>query len=53
MNLDTGKDVKIARASDTGCPTALGSHGLIHAVNPNDSGRLVFVPMAKLLALVS
>lgn len=53
VSLDTGKDVTIAQASRTECPTALGPYGLVYAVNPNDVGKLVFVPMARLLKLVS
>jgi hypothetical protein len=52
VDLTTGKDIMIARAG----PTAIGPRGLVHAVNPNQNGRpakLVFVPMAKLLAMVS
>lgn len=51
VNLNTGKDVTIARASGTNSPTAFGSRGLVYALNPHDSGRLVFVPTAKLRAL--
>jgi hypothetical protein len=53
VDLDTGKDVKIARASHTLSRTALGPRGLVYAVNGKNSGKLVFVPMAKLLQLVS
>jgi hypothetical protein len=53
VDLDTGKDVKIAPASHAVCPTALGPHGLVYALNPHNTGKLVFVPMAKLLRLVS
>jgi hypothetical protein len=49
VNLDTGRDVKIARSSHT--VTALGPHGLVYASNPHNAGRLVFVPMAKLLKI--
>ena len=53
VDLDTGKDVKIARASHTLSSTALGPRGLVYAINGNDTGTLVFVPMARLLQLVS
>jgi len=53
VDLNTGKDVMIAPASNTVSPVALNSHGLVYAVNPHNTGKLVFVPMAKLLALVS
>jgi len=53
VNLDTGKDVVIAPSSQTGCSTALGPQGLVYALNSYTAGQLVFVPMAKLLQLVS
>jgi hypothetical protein len=53
VNLDTGKDVVIAPSSQTGTSTALGPQGLVYALNSNTAGKLVFVPMAKLLQLVS
>jgi hypothetical protein len=55
VDLTTGKDVTIARASHTDSPPALDSHGLVYALNPhfNGPGKLVFVPTAKLLALAS
>jgi hypothetical protein len=54
VDLNSGKDVTIAQASHTGSPPALGSQGLVYALNPhyNRPGKLVFVPTAKLLALV-
>ncbi len=52
VNLNTGKDVTLAGASHTVSPTALDAHGLVYAVNPHNTGKLVFVPTAKLLALV-
>lgn len=54
VDLKTGKDDAIAPSSRIGCPTALGPRGLVYAVNPsfNGPGKLVFVPMAKLLATV-
>ena len=55
VDLNTGKDVTIARSSHTVSPPALGAHGLVYALNPHyrGPGKLVFVPMAKLLALAS
>jgi len=60
VDLDTGTDVTIARASGTGCSTRLGPRGLVFAVNshnavnaPPNAGKLVFVPIAKLRRLVS
>lgn len=53
VNLNTGKDVVIAPSSQTGCSTALGPQGLVYALNSDTAGRLVFVPTAQLLALVS
>lgn len=54
VDLTSGKDVTIARASHTDSPPALGSHGLVYALNPhfNGPGKLVFVPTAKLLTLL-
>jgi hypothetical protein len=52
VDLNTGKDVMIAPASRTGSPTAIGPHGLVYAVNPHNTGKLVFVPMAKLLTML-
>lgn len=55
VDLATGKDVVIARASRTGSSPVLGAGGLVYALNPhyNGPGELVFVPTEKLLALVS
>ena len=53
VDLNTGKDRVIAPASHTVCPTAIGPRGLVYAVNPHNTGKLVFVPMARLLTLVS
>lgn len=55
VDLKTGKDDAIAPSSRIGCPAALGPRGLVYAVNTSFSGpgKLVFVPTAKLLALVS
>lgn len=52
VDLNTGKDVSFAPASHTVSPTAFGSRGLVYAVNLHNTGKLVFVPMAKLLAAV-
>jgi hypothetical protein len=52
VDLNTGKDVTIARASGTVSPTALGPRGLVYAVNPHNTGKLVFVPTAELLAML-
>ena len=43
----------IAPASHTDSPPAIGPRGLVYSVNPhyNGPGKLVFVPMARLLAL--
>jgi hypothetical protein len=52
VDLTTGKDILIARSG----PRAIGPRGLVYAVNPSQDGRpakLVFVPTAKLLAMVS
>jgi hypothetical protein len=48
VDLTTGKAVAIAPSS--GAPPALGSRGLVYAVNSRTTGKLVFVPTAKLLA---
>jgi hypothetical protein len=55
VNLGTGKDVTIAKASHTDSTPALDSRGLVYPLNPRigGPGKLVFVPTAKLLALVS
>ena len=55
LDLTTGKTVTIA-ASRAGSPATIGSRGLVYAVNPVKDGRpgkLVFVPMAKVLRLIS
>jgi hypothetical protein len=54
VDLTTGKDATIARASGTDSPPALGPTGLVYALDPHfdGPGKLVFVPMAKLLAAV-
>ncbi|HKC77886.1 MAG TPA: hypothetical protein VKB70_05825, partial [Gaiellaceae bacterium] len=51
VDLDTGKDVTIARSGQPS-RAAIGAHGLVYALNPHNTGKLVFVPTAKLLALV-
>ena len=49
VDLTTGKDVAIAPSSNA--PPALGSRGLVYAVNRSKGDdRLVFVPTAKLAA---
>ena len=55
VDLTTGKDVTIARTRHTVSPPAFGAGGLVYALNPrsNGSGKLVFVPTAKLLARLS
>ncbi len=52
VNLATGKDVVIGPSSHTDSPPAMDSHGLVYAFNPHvkSPGKLVFVPLAKLLA---
>jgi hypothetical protein len=54
VDLDTGKDVAIAPSSRTDCPPAIGPRGLVYSLNPhyNRPGKLVFVPMSRLLAAV-
>jgi hypothetical protein len=55
IDLQTGKDKAIAPSS-RGCTAALGPRGLVYAVNPKSDrkpGKLVFVPMGKLLAAVA
>lgn len=53
VNLATGKDVAIAPSSRTDSPPALGARGLVYTVNLHykGPGKLVFVPMSRLLAL--
>jgi hypothetical protein len=57
LNLATGKDVVIATTRNSRLrDLAIGRRGLVYAVNPsrdNRPAKLVFVPMAKLLATVS
>ncbi len=54
VNLKTGKDVTVTRTNRGAFP-AIGRRGLVYAVNPirdDRPAKLVFVPMAKLLAMV-
>jgi hypothetical protein len=54
VDLKAGKDVIVA-PTHAAFP-AIGPRGLVYAVNPKRDDRpakLVFVPMAKLLAMVS
>ncbi len=56
IRLTTGKDVVVATGKGSGYwshDAAMSSHGLVYAVNYSTHGKLVFVPMAKLLAKVS
>jgi len=58
VDLTTGNYFPIAHdsyVSDTGSPMAIGSRGLVYTPNPRykGPGELVFVPMAKLLAMLS
>ena len=55
LDLRTGRQVAVS-ASRPNSPATIGSRGLVYAINPYKSGRpgkLVFVPMAKLLGMVS
>jgi hypothetical protein len=54
--LTTGKDVVLATGNGAGYyarDAAMSPYGLAYAINYRDHGKLVFVPMAKLLAKVS
>ena len=56
VGLTTGKDVVLATGKGAGYyarDAAMSPQGLVYAVNYRDHGKLVFVPMAKLLAKVS
>ncbi|HJU35954.1 MAG TPA: hypothetical protein VJ716_00860 [Gaiellaceae bacterium] len=55
VDLDTGKDVTLVRSGRPGWPPALDSRGLVYATGSavKGSNKLTFVPMAKLLAMVS
>jgi len=50
FDLTTGKEIMTAAAS--GSPAALDSHGLVYAAPRGRGGKLVFVPMSRLLSLV-
>jgi hypothetical protein len=57
LDLTSGSDVLIATTSYAARNVAIGSRGLVYAVNsypsvPHPQGKLVFVPTAKLLAKV-
>jgi hypothetical protein len=49
IDLTTGKEIMTTASS--GSSAALNSHGLVYAANQGRGGKLVFVPMSKLLAL--
>jgi hypothetical protein len=49
IDLETGNEIMEQRAS--GSPAALNSRGLVYAAPHGQGGKLVFVPMSKLLAL--
>jgi hypothetical protein len=59
LDVTTGKDVVVATANGIGDlhAWAIGPRGLVYVVNhgtsPQSHGRLVFVPMARLLPLVA
>ncbi len=56
IRLTTGKDVVVATGKGSGYwgrDAAMTSRGLVYAVNYRDHGKLVFVPTAKLLDMVS
>lgn len=48
FDLTTGKEILTAPSS--GSPAALDSHGLVYATGGGRQGKLVFVPMTRLLA---
>ena len=48
LDLTTGTEIMTLPAS--GAPAALGSHGLVYAAPHGRGGKLVFVPMTRLLA---
>ena len=50
LDLTTGNE--IMSASTSGSSAALDSHGLVYAERRGRGGKLIFVPMSKLLALV-
>lgn len=49
IDLTTGKEIMEQHSS--GAPAALDSHGLVYAASHGRGGKLVFVPMSRLLAL--
>jgi hypothetical protein len=49
IDLTTGKEVM--QTPSSGFPAGLDSHGLVYAASHGRGGKLVFVPMSKLLAL--
>jgi hypothetical protein len=55
VDLDTGKDVTLVRSGRPGWSPAVDSRGLVYATGSAVKGpnELTFVPMTKLLALVS
>jgi hypothetical protein len=56
LRLTTGKDVALAKGGGTGYygrDAAIGPRGLVYAVNQHERGKLVFVPLAKVLRAVS
>ena len=53
LDLVTGKDVVITRATGSGYDAAMSTRGLVYAVDSRSTGKLVFVPTAKLLAAAS
>jgi hypothetical protein len=48
LDLTTGKEIMTLPGG--GSPSALNSHGLVYAARDGRGGKLVFVPMARLLA---
>ena len=48
LDLVTGKDVVITRATGSGYDAAMSARGLVYAVDSRSTGKLVFVPTAKL-----
>jgi hypothetical protein len=56
VGLATGKDIVLATGNGAGYyarDAAMSPYGLAYAINYRDHGKLVFVPMAKLVAKVS
>ncbi|HTS73423.1 MAG TPA: hypothetical protein VMG74_06920 [Gaiellaceae bacterium] len=52
VDLDTGKNVEIGPVNGYARTIAIDVHGLVYAANSRNPGKLVFVPMAKLLAML-